>query len=102
MNVDLVFAIFAGILLVVGFIGTFVPVLPGAPLAWLGLLLAFFSDYCKISISGLIIAGIFAVLVSVLDNIFPVFRTYYWFFCGTVGYDFGTICWSVHWRINSQ
>ncbi|MDY5916723.1 MAG: hypothetical protein SPJ93_15680 [Treponema sp.] len=42
MNVDLVFAIFAGILLVVGFIGTFVPVLPGAPLAWLGLLLAFF------------------------------------------------------------
>ena len=73
MNVDLVFAIFAGILLVVGFIGTFVPVLPGAPLAWLGLLLAFFSDYCKISISGLIIAGIFAVLVSVLDNFFPVF-----------------------------
>ena len=56
MNVDLVFAIFAGILLVVGFIGTFVPVLPGAPLAWLGLLLAFFSDYCEISISGLIIA----------------------------------------------
>ena len=75
MNVDLVFAIFAGILLVVGFIGTFVPVLPGAPLAWLGLLLAFFSDYCKISISGLIIAGIFAVLVSVLDNFFPVFMT---------------------------
>ena len=119
MNVDLIFAIFAGILLVIGFIGTFVPVLPGAPLAWLGLLLAFFSDYCKISISGLIITGIFAVLVSVLDNFFPIFMTkkfggskaaitgsnnwtYYWFFCGTFGYDFGTICWSVHWRVNSQ
>lgn len=47
MNVDLVFAIFAGILLVVGFIGTFVPVLPGAPLAWLGLLLAFFQIIAK-------------------------------------------------------
>ena len=75
MNVALILAIVAGSLLVVGFIGTFVPVLPGAPLAWLGLLAAFFSEYCKISISGLIISGFFAALVSVLDNFLPVFMT---------------------------
>ena len=34
MTIDLLLVIIAGILLVVGFIGTFVPVLPGAPLAW--------------------------------------------------------------------
>lgn len=72
---QLILAIAAGILLAVGFIGTFVPVLPGAPLAWLGLLLAFFSDYCELSIPGLIITAIFAALVSVLDNILPVTMT---------------------------
>ncbi len=75
MNINLILAIVAGLLLVVGFLGTFVPVLPGAPLAWLGLLAAFFSEYCKISIAGLIITGIIAVAVSILDNVFPILMT---------------------------
>ena len=75
MSFDLIFAIIAGVLLVAGFFGTFVPVLPGAPLAWVGLLLAFFSDYCAVSIPALVISGIFAILVSVLDNILPVAMT---------------------------
>ncbi len=75
MTFDLILVILAGILLVVGFIGTFVPVLPGAPLAWVGLLLSFFSDYTEISILTLVITAIVAVLVSILDNIFPVLMT---------------------------
>ena len=75
MSLSLILAIVAGVLLFVGFIGTFVPVLPGAPLAWGGLLAAFFSEYCEISIKALIISGIFAVLVSVLDNFLPVAMT---------------------------
>ena len=65
----------AGILLLVGFLGTFVPVLPGAPLAWGGLLLAYFSPTNTISVKTLIICGIAAVAVSVIDNIFPVLMT---------------------------
>lgn len=72
---SLFLAIAAGILLTAGFAGTFVPVLPGAPLAWLGLLAAYFSEYCDISVATLIITGIAAVLVSVLDNILPVAMT---------------------------
>ena len=75
MNYNLILAIVAGLLLVVGFIGTFVPVIPGAPLAWLGLLAAYFSSYCNINLFALIIAGVFAVLVSVLDNFLPVLMT---------------------------
>lgn len=75
MNLSLLLAIVAGVLLFVGFIGTFVPVIPGAPLAWGGLLAAFFSDYCEITITALIISGVFAVIVSVLDNILPVAMT---------------------------
>lgn len=72
---SLFLAIAAGVLLAAGFAGTFVPVLPGAPLAWLGLLSAYFSEYCDISVPTLIITGIAAVLVSVLDNILPVAMT---------------------------
>lgn len=75
MDLSLLLAIVAGLLLFVGFIGTFVPVLPGAPLAWGGLLAAFFSDYCEVSIAALIVSGIFAIIVSVLDNILPVTMT---------------------------
>ena len=75
MDISLILAIIASVLLVVGFIGTFVPVLPGAPLAWCGLLVAYFSSYCEISIIALVISGIFAVLVSVLDNFLPVIMT---------------------------
>ena len=34
MNVSLLLSILAGVILAVGFLGTFIPVLPGAPLAW--------------------------------------------------------------------
>ena len=72
---DLAFAILAGILWVLGFLGTFLPILPGAPLAWAGLLLAYFSSYVEISVTTLVITFIVAVLVSVLDNILPIYLT---------------------------
>ena len=75
MNIDLLFTILAGILLAIGFLGTFIPVLPGAPLAWCGLLLCYFSSYNEISIFCLIISAIFAILVSILDNFAPVLMT---------------------------
>ena len=75
MNLSFLLALVAGLLLLIGFIGTFVPVFPGAPLAWAGLLAAYFSDYCDISLTVLIIAGVFAVLVSILDNVLPVLMT---------------------------
>lgn len=72
---DLALVIIAGVLLILGFIGTFLPALPGAPLAWAGLLVGFFSDYCDLPIFVLVLTGIVAVVVSILDNIFPVALT---------------------------
>lgn len=72
---DIFLSVLAGLLLLLGFLGTVIPVLPGAPLAWLGLLAAFFSKYCDISVRALIITAILAILVSIADNIFPVFFT---------------------------
>ena len=77
MNVSLILCIVAGLLLLVGFLGTFIPVIPGAPLAWVGLLLIYFSSYNDISLVCLIITGVVAVAVSVFDNVV--------FYCGISG-----------------
>ena len=74
-GLSILLCVAAAVLLLVGFIGTFVPVLPGAPLAWAGLLAAYFSEYNSISILCLIITGVIAVFVSIADNIFPVTMT---------------------------
>ena len=74
-GISVILCIVVGILLLAGFLGTFVPILPGAPLAWAGLLAAHFSIYNDISILCLIITGVIAVLVSIADNIFPVTMT---------------------------
>ena len=74
-GISLVLCIVAGVLLFVGFLGTFVPVLPGAPFAWAGLLAAYFSEYTDISLLCLIITAVIAVVVSIVDNIFPVTMT---------------------------
>ena len=74
-GISVVLCIVAGLLLLLGFLGTFVPVLPGAPLAWAGLLAAYFSEYTDISILCLIITAVIAVVVSVVDNIFPIAMT---------------------------
>ncbi len=72
---DIFLAVLGAVLLLLGFAGTIIPVLPGAPLAWLGLLAAFFSKHCDISVTALIVTAILAVTVSVIDNIFPVVFT---------------------------
>lgn len=75
MSLNIILVVAASILLIVGFAGTFVPVLPGAPLAWLGLLAAYFCEFCNVSILMLVITGVLAAIVSVLDNIFPIIMT---------------------------
>ena len=68
---DLVLAIVGAVLLIVGFLGTVIPVLPGAPLAWA----AHFSSYTPVKIVTLVICAVIAVAVSVLDSFFPTLFT---------------------------
>ena len=75
MALSIVLTVLAAILLILGFLGTFVPVLPGAPLAWVGLLLCFLSSINEISFVCLAITFVVAVVVSILDNFLPVIMT---------------------------
>lgn len=75
MTLDIILLIVSILCLVIGTAGTVVPVLPGAPLAWLGLLAGHWISYIHTPIWILVITGIVAVAVSILDNIFPVAMT---------------------------
>ena len=67
----------AVILLIVGIIGSVLPVLPGPPLSWLGLLLLKFipSVSNHLSWSLVVVVGLFTLVVSILDNLLPIWST---------------------------
>ena len=73
MNFDptIFFAIVGGLLLLAGLVGAFLPVLPGPPLAWAGLVAASFCAYARIELWILVATGIAAAIVTAIDYIFP-------------------------------
>lgn len=75
MDNDSILNLISGILLVVGLIGTVLPVLPGAPLALVGLLVFKFSGDCSYNWGTIIIAGLFVLLGAILDYLLPAYMT---------------------------
>ena len=75
MVTDILLLTGASLFLLVGLIGCVVPIIPGAPLAWLGLLLAYFSPKSQLSLPIIIICLIASIAVSVLDNLTPIILT---------------------------
>jgi len=72
---EIVLVILAFVLLLAGILGAVLPVLPGPPLSYIGLLLLQWSGYGAFSLSFLLIwAGITAA-VTVMDNILPPLLT---------------------------
>lgn len=74
---DTLLIILAVILLILGIVGSLLPVLPGPPLSWLGLLLLKFIPSVNQHLSWTIVVsvGLFTLLVFVLDNLLPVWST---------------------------
>ncbi|MFC2112313.1 DUF456 domain-containing protein [Bacteroidota bacterium] len=62
-------------LLILGIVGCVLPVIPGPPLSFLGLLLLHFSNYAEFSFEFLLLFGAIAVIVTVMDYIVPIWGT---------------------------
>src|SRR5690554_3080501 len=71
---DVIWIILAGLLLLVGLVGTIAPVLPGLPLSWGGVLALKFIPSTRDDISWgvIIILGVLTVVITLLDNVLPV------------------------------
>ena len=74
---DIIWIVVAAILLLSGTIGTIAPIIPGLPLSWGGLFILKFLPSTKDDISWtiIIILGIITAVITILDNILPVWGT---------------------------
>jgi uncharacterized protein YqgC (DUF456 family) len=72
---DYILLILGIILMLIGIIGCLVPVLPGPPLSFLGIILLHFSRFGEFSNSALIVFAAITVVVSILDYVVPIWGT---------------------------
>lgn len=90
---DIFLIIVAGILIVVGFLGCILPVIPGVPLSYIGILLLHFTSKVQFSTQFLIIWAVIVIAVQVLDYFIPIWGTKHfggtkW---GTIGSAIGVV-----------
>lgn len=70
---DVTIVVLGAILIVLGIVGCFLPVLPGPPLGFAGILLLHFTPMAHFSTAFLVILGAVVLVVSLLDYLVPVF-----------------------------
>ncbi len=72
---DYLLAVLAGIMMVVGILGCLLPILPGPPLSFAGLLVLHFSRFADFSTAFLLTWGCVTIVVTVLDYVVPIWGT---------------------------
>ena len=72
---DYVWLGLAIVMMIVGIAGCLLPVLPGPPLTYLGLVVLHFTKFGPISKNLFIILGVVAVVVTVIDYVVPIWGT---------------------------
>jgi uncharacterized protein YqgC (DUF456 family) len=72
---DYLLTVLGALLVLFGLLGCILPILPGPPLSFAGLLLSYFSRFGNFSHSLLIWTGLAALLVTVLDYLLPIWTT---------------------------
>ncbi len=72
MAKEIIIAVISGLLIITGGIGSILPILPGVPLAYGGLLLyGWFTHFEKITPLALIIFGLLTIITFVIDFVAP-------------------------------
>ncbi len=72
---DYVLLILGIILMLIGIIGCLVPVLPGPPLSYLGLIMLHLTRFGQFSSTLLITLAVITIVVTILDYIVPIWGT---------------------------
>ena len=75
MYMEIFLILIALLLMLLGIIGSFLPVLPGPLTSWAGLLVLHFTDGVEMSQTFLIVTLLVAVFIYVLDYIIPALGT---------------------------
>ena len=68
---DLLLLIIGFVFMVIGIFGSFMPVLPGPSISWLGILLVYFTNAVPVNYWILGITLLITIVISVLDYVIP-------------------------------
>ena len=72
---ELLLYILSALCMLVGLAGCILPMLPGPPLAWLGMLLLHFTDRVDFTVTELVVSALVVIAPVVLDYITPMIGT---------------------------
>ncbi len=72
---DIIWIILGGLFLVGGIVGSVLPIIPGPPVAFLGIVFTQLSDRINIEGKWMWILGIAAVVITIIDFIIPSYFT---------------------------
>lgn len=72
---DLVWIITAGLFMATGIVGCLIPLLPGPPLSFLGLLILQLKNVPPFTARFIIVWAIIVIIITVLDYIVPIYGT---------------------------
>lgn len=75
---DIVLIVLAAICLLLGLAGSILPLLPGPPLSYVGLLLLHFTDRVQFSTTQLMIWLALVIFISLIDYIIPILGVKKW------------------------
>ena len=69
---DILLLVLGSVLMILGILGCFLPVIPGPPLSFLGLLSVHYTEYAQFSSKFLLFWLFLAIFVTVIDYFVPV------------------------------
>ena len=72
---DILLVIISALFIILGLLGSLLPILPGPPLSWIGLLLLYLTNAVPMNLTMIIVTFIIAVAIFLLDYIIPAVGT---------------------------
>lgn len=75
MTLDIILIVLGAICIIVGLLGCILPVIPGVPLSYVGIVLLHLTSLVEFSPSFLVLWGVVVILVQILDYYVPIWGT---------------------------
>lgn len=72
---DIVLLVLGIIIMVIGILGCILPIIPGPPLSFVGILLLHFTKFADFTTNFLVFFAVLAVAVTILDYFVPIWGT---------------------------
>lgn len=76
-KMDIFLIILSALCLCIGFLGCFLPILPGPPISYVGLLLLHFTDRIQFTVTELLVWFAIMIVAQILDSVVPALGSKY-------------------------